>query len=315
MKILEHLPDNHIIKKRIEYCDNPIFNKNNFVPIKGGSFIMGALKPEELDAFAKLKNWIADDILIDNEAGSDENPHKVNLSDFSMNKYAITNAEYAEFLTIYGSDKVKRGVYKDNDLIDENWFGIEKNNGIWQPASSIYTNFPINKVSWFGANEFCEFWGLQLPTESQWEYAARSGGKNIKYSWGNDIPNTENNQKFGNIADEALKNAYSSQITTYTEGYNDGYSVTAPVDAFTANELELYQMSGNVYEWCADWYGSYPNDDEVANDPAGALTSSNRVLRGGSWRNPLFNCRVANRNHDAPGSRNSDIGFRPVLVP
>jgi formylglycine-generating enzyme len=127
-----------------------------------------------------------------------------------------------------------------------------------------------------------------LPTEAEWEYAARGGstGTATKYAGSNTI----------------------GEVAWY--GSNSG-NKTQPVGQKRPNELGLYDMSGNLWEWCADWYGSYSSTSQT--NPQGPSSGSNRVIRGGSWYNYAQNCRVANRYRYVPENRNYNLGFRLVL--
>ncbi|MCQ2317044.1 MAG: formylglycine-generating enzyme family protein, partial [Bacteroidales bacterium] len=130
-----------------------------------------------------------------------------------------------------------------------------------------------------------------LPTEAQWEYAARGGNKadGTKYAGSNMI----------------------DAVAWYTD--NSGSS-THPVGTKRGNALGIYDMSGNVYEWCKDWYSnSYVSYD--TNNPTGPSSGSRRVSRGGSWYYDAGDCRVSNRGSSTPGRRYYDLGFRVVLVP
>ena len=128
-----------------------------------------------------------------------------------------------------------------------------------------------------------------MPTEAEWEYAARGGGQSrgYKYSGGNTL---------GSVA--------------WYDG-NSGYE-THPVKTKAANELGLYDMSGNVWEWCSDWYGSYSGATQT--NPQGASSGSHRVLRGGSWYSSAGSCRVPSRRDSDPDRRSTAIGFRVVIV-
>lgn len=167
-------------------------------------------------------------------------------------------------------------------------------------SSSLYgvgPDYPMYYVSWEEANEFCRLLSQKtgrtyvLPTEAQWEYAAR-GGKNAdgtKYSGSNML----------------------DAVAWYED--NSG-STTHIVGTKRANALGIYDMSGNVWEWCKDWYSnSYVSYD--TNNPVGPSSGSSRVLRGGSWCNSAGYCRVANRYYYSPGDRYYDLGFRVVLLP
>lgn len=157
--------------------------------------------------------------------------------------------------------------------------------------------YPMYYVSWEEAQAFCrELSRLTgrtycLPTEAQWEYAARGGNKNegTKYS-----------------------GSWSIDAVAWYDG-NSGSNVR-PVKNKRANALGLYDMSGNVREWCVDWYSKSYNVNDT-NNPTGASTGSSRVLRGGGWNNYARYCRVSYRYYNFPSSRFSDLGFRVVVLP
>ncbi|QTA82444.1 Sulfatase-modifying factor enzyme domain-containing protein [Desulfonema limicola] len=190
--------------------------------------------------------------------------HEVRLSSFYIGKYQVTQGQWQKVMGNNPSN------FKKGD------------------------NYPVETVSWDDVQEFikklsglnqgkCKF---SLPTEAQWEYACRSGGKREKYPGGD------------NIDDFAW---YDS---------NSGGS-THPVGQKKANGLGIHDMSGNVWEWCQDWYGNYSAD--AVTDPAGSQQGSNRVIRGGSWSYGAQNCRSAYRVNYSPSSRGSNLGFRLVL--
>lgn len=204
------------------------------------------------------------------EQGSDaydgEKPtHQVTLSDFYIGKYEVTQ---------------------------ELWKAVMGSN----PSYFTGTNLPVEYVSWVDCQSFItklnELTGktFRLPTEAEWEYAARGGkkSKGYKYSGSNTIDNV----------------AWYTSISS---------SKTHEVGTKSPNELGIYDMSGNVWEWCSDWYGSYSSSSQT--DPTGPTSGSARVLRGGSWGNYARYCRVSLRDSTAPSSRGSDCGFRLVLVP
>jgi formylglycine-generating enzyme required for sulfatase activity len=157
-------------------------------------------------------------------------------------------------------------------------------------------DYPMYYVSWDEVTEFCRLLSNKtgkiytLPTEAQWEYAARGGKKadGTKYAGSNMI----------------------DAVAWYTD--NSGSS-THPCGTKRANALGIYDMSGNVWEWCKDWYSSsYISYD--TNNPTGASSGSHRVNRGGSWGSSATICRVADRNYYSPGSRYYILGFRVVLL-
>ena len=160
---------------------------------------------------------------------------------------------------------------------------------------------PVEQVSWNDVQEFLKVLNkktgltFRLPTEAEWEFAARGGNKSkgYKYSGSNNL-------------DEVAwydKNPYDLGEKHKNYGTN-------PVAQKKPNELGLYDMSGNVREWCNDWYGTYPSGSQK--NPTGAATGSNRVSRGGSWNSRAGICRSAHRDSDSPGIRISSLGFRLV---
>uniref|UniRef100_UPI003743D56B formylglycine-generating enzyme family protein n=5 Tax=Odoribacter laneus TaxID=626933 RepID=UPI003743D56B len=201
------------------------------------------------------------------EQGSDANDwekpvHEVTLSDYYMGKYEVRQSE---------------------------WEAVMGNN----PSGFKGADLPVEQVSWEDCHEFIgrlnALTGLsfKLPTEAQWEYAARGGrlSKGYKYSGSNNI---------GEVG------WYKSNFRNYRH----------PVGEKQPNELGLYDMSGNVWEWCEDWYGDYSSDSQ--SDPIGAVSGSFRVYRGGSRISEARLCRVSYRLYNAPNRRNSILGFRLV---
>ena len=261
--------------------------------IKGGTFRMGS-----------------------NEGEDDEKPvHPVTVSDFWLGKYEVSVAEFEKFIS-------ETGYQTDAEKDDGSYFlmgsKLEKKAGVnWRcdaqgnVRKSSELNHPVIHVSWNDAVAYCDWLSkktgqnYRLPTEAEWEYAARSGGKNYKHAWGNFGPE---GRKGGNIADESLKRIYSNW--TIWEGYDDGYVYTAPVGSYEPNELGLYDMTGNVWEWCQDWYDGkyYKNSPQF--DPKGPSSGTFRVLRGGSWFSQPIIVRCSYRSGNVPDGRVSSGGFR-----
>ncbi|MHC6202342.1 formylglycine-generating enzyme family protein [Breznakiellaceae bacterium SP9] len=272
----------------------------DLVRIQGGTFTMGS--PAD-------------------EAGrdSDEGPqHQVTVSGFSIGKYEVTVANFRAFVqaTGYKTEAESSGgayVWTDDDWVmkaDANW----KN-----PYFTQTKNSPVTCVSWNDAVNYCNWksrqegltpaytisgtnvsWnrsanGYRLPTEAEWEYACRAGTTTL-FSTGNNITTSQANYD-GN--DPYNGNAEG----TYREK-------TTPVGSFAPNNWGLYDMHGNVWEWCWDWKGGYSGGSQT--DPIGAASGSYRVYRGGGWGSNAAFLRSANRSDNTPASRDFNLGFRVV---
>ena len=233
--------------------------------------------------------------------GDDEIPHQVTLSAFKMSKYEITNAQYAAFLNAknIGSDgKYAAGAFPTQVLIYQSsgsydW-GLHYVDGQWVPVAG-YENYPVISVTWYGASEFATYMGCRLPTEAEWEYACRAGTTTL-FNTGNCLSAKKANYN-GNFTMEGCK-----------KGVNRGKPM--PVGSFAPNTLGLYDMHGNVYEWCSDWYGTYSGDAQT--NPKGPASGAYRVIRGGSWYGSARYCRGASRDYSNPRSYINYIGFRVV---
>lgn len=232
--------------------------------VEGGTFTMGATSEQGSDCY-------------DNEKPA----HSVTLSDYYIGQTEVTQALWK---AVMGST-----VYQQRDKADKSW-----------PIRGEGDNYPMYYISWNECQEFVnklnsllssQLGGKRfaLPTEAQWEYAARGGRKSngYKYSGSNTI----------------------DYVAWYTDNDNSS-SATHPVATKSANELGIYDMSGNVWEWCQDWYGSYSSASQT--NPTGASSGSNRVKRGGSWGCSASYCRVSYRIYNSPASRYSDLGLRLV---
>lgn len=248
-------------------------------------------------------NFTMGSLLTEVNRNSDETQYSVTLNAFRMSKYEITNAQYAEFLNAksIGSDGLyAAGAYPTQSLISANsTMGLTYSNSQYVPVAG-YENAPVINVTWYGAIEYATYIGGTLPTEAQWEYACRAG-TTTPFNTGNFLTNLQANYYWA-----YPYNGGTNTVTVYP-------GKTQTVGTYGANAYGLFDMHGNVWEWCADWYGIYPTSAQ--NDPTGATTGSERVIRGGSWFSSAQDCRSADRLKGYPNFSNRDIGFRVVLVP
>ncbi len=252
----------------------------NLVFIQPGTFIMGRPTNEA-------------------ERNTNEVQHLVTISrGFWMGKYLVTQGDY---LPVVGS-----------------------NPSFFTPAHGVAydPNRPVEQVSWIDATNYCELrtqqertggliptnYVYRLPTESEWEYAGRAGTTTAFYL-GSALRSGQANFDGHYEYDASLGTIYNPSGTLLGQ--------TTPVrsvrGSYAANGWGLYDMIGNVEEWCQDWYGAYL--DGSVTDPQGPVTGSNRVVRSGHWDGPARYCRSAGRGSALPGYYSSLVGFRVVLAP
>jgi formylglycine-generating enzyme required for sulfatase activity len=247
-------------------------------------------------------------------SGSDEVPvHTVQVNAFYMAKYLVTKAMWDEVRAwgaVHGYTDLSAGTGKvaTHPVQSITWNDILKWCNARSEKDGLTPCYMVSEVVYrTGQSDavVCNWSasGYRLPTETEWEKAARGGLSGKRFPWGDTITHSEAN--FWNGGGEF----YQSGSTAFHPTYDDGvYPYTSPVGSFAPNGFGLYDMVGNVYEWCWDWYGSYPSTSPA--DPRGAASGSFRVGRGGCWRNGAFYCRSAFRGRFNPGDSGISLGCR-----
>ena len=231
--------------------------------------------PETTDAESVSMAFVpAGEFTMGSEKGDpDETPvHQVYLAAYSIDKYEVSNAFYRQCVNA----EVCSAPGELGSLTRSNYYG-----------NSQYDNYPVINVNWNMARTYCEWRGAKLPTEAQWEKAAR-GSNDIIYPWGNDAPN--------------------STLLNYNE--NIGDTINVGFYAGGASPYGLYDMAGNVSEWVADWYDPNYYQKSPSSNPLGPDTGEFRVLRGGSWFSLGSHIRTSDRDEFNPSFISNYVGFR-----
>jgi formylglycine-generating enzyme required for sulfatase activity len=191
-----------------------------------------------------------------------------------MDVHEVTNMEYAACVTAGACTAPQH---------------TRSSTRLYYYGQAEYENYPVLYVDWQQAVDFCTWEGKRLPSEAEWEYAARGGLGGARYPWGNSISGSDAN---------------------YLNSGDPEDNDTNEVGSYPANGYGLYDVSGNVYEWVNDLYDNLYYYSSPTTDPPGPATGDGRVQRGGSWGHSTSNQRVANRHYRTPASVANDVGFR-----
>jgi sulfatase modifying factor 1 len=276
--------------------------------LEGGEFLMGTDHPDGFPA-------------------DGEGPvRKVTVDGFYIDKYPVTNEAFAEFTKAaqYRTDAERFGwsfVFKghiapedyshlvEDTVLAAPWW-CKVSGADWQhpegPDSNIANrpHHPVVHVSAHDAARFAQWAGKRLPTEAEWEFAARGGLEQKMYPWGDELT----------PGGKHLCNIWQGEFPD-TDTAEDGYSAPAPVDVFPPNAFGLYTITGNVWEWCADWFHPTYHVWATRMNPVGPRQGSSKVIKGGSYLCHKSYCnryRVAARSSNTPDSTTTNMGFRCV---
>lgn len=269
----------------------------DMVLVKAGTFMMGCTREQGGDCY------------------DDEKPaHPVTLTkDFYLGKYPVTNTQYAVFLNEKGNQTEGSAPWID---LSGEWSEAARcrilAEGNTFRAESGYENHPVVYVSWYGAKAYCDWLSAKsgksyrLPTEVEWEYAARGGhlapDRQTKYAGSDNADEVA--WYWENSGDKRLSGDWSE------DKLKSNNCQPRPVGRKKTNTLGLYDMSGNVWEWCNDWYDADYYKKSPTENPKGPSNGSARVVRGGSWLNDTGYVRVSDRDYSNPTGRYSGVGFR-----
>jgi len=300
--------ESEMVQRETQYANTEKIDVEDMVLIEGGEFLMGT---HDQDGFP----------------ADGEGPiRKVELDSFLIDKYAVTNAKFLEFVeaTNYITEAEQFGwSFVFYQLLSREtasnvrqvpqgtpWWAVVEG-AYWfkpeGPDSDIHNrmNHPVVHISWNDAKAYCDWAGKRLPTEAEWEFAARGGLVQKKYPWGDEL------HPEGKHVCNIWQGKFPHENTV-----EDGYLGTAPVDEYPPNGYGLYNVSGNVWEWCSDWFSPTFHQNDTRTNPKGPEHGNRKSMRGGSYLCHESYCnryRVAARTSNTPDSSGGNLGFRCVM--
>jgi formylglycine-generating enzyme len=256
------------VKAQLLENSDKILNDSNLVFVEGGKILMG-----------------------DKNGEIDEKPVKhLKLKSFYIGRYEVTNAEFAEFLNNQGNQLEVNAIWIQ---LNGKWKDLhcriyEKDNKFF--VEKGFEDYPVNYVSWYGANAYCKWCGGRLPTEAEWEYAAK-GGKLYRKKTIKEIE--KNLGRYAWFSDNSNENWHKKGTKL-------------------SNVLGIFDLYGNLWEWCSDFYNPTYYGTRSKKDPQGPEKGDFKVIRGGSWTDKAGMLRISNRNGIIPTANKINVGLRIV---
>jgi len=282
--------------------------------IPAGEFLMGADRKDNQRLFKRLgwkTKWL------DSYARHEAPKHRVRLDSFWLYRHEVTVAQFLKFVqaTQYRTSAEKDGYSFHYNPRKNKIQRVRQLN--WRYPYDVRTlaqlDHPVVHMSWHDAQAYCKWAGVRLPTEAEWEYAARGGATGLNgkphfaFVWGDHYPV----EPVGNFRDEALERECRGWANLVTlPGYDDGYVFTAPVGSYPPNGYGIFDMAGNALEWCSDRYGTKYYSYSAKHNPQGCHDGMHRVVRGGTWALSHAMLRVTDRLNLWPPIHTSYLGFR-----
>jgi formylglycine-generating enzyme required for sulfatase activity len=248
--------------------------------------------------------------------GSDESElnqrpaHEISLDAFWIDRTEVTNTQFMEFVAVTGYETTAEKLGFSNVTVPSTW--VSTDGADWQhpqgPGSDLedLEGHPVFHISWVDADAYCSWVGARLPTEAEWEYAAR-GPESLKYPWGDDFDGEK-----ANWCDASCRMRWADGVA------NDGYSFVAPAGNYPAGAswVGALDMAGNLWEWVKDWYESDYYAEAPEHNPQGPESGELKLLRGGGFDNQANQLRGAYRlGGDSPENSYDGYGFRCVVTP